>query len=46
VAQALFVDNPRAVFDGNPLPYVPESAAPKEPELDTLPRRRKRFWLF
>jgi protein-tyrosine phosphatase len=46
VAQALFVDNPRAVFDGKPLPYVPESAAPDEPDLDTRPRRRKRFWFF
>jgi protein-tyrosine phosphatase len=46
VAQALFVDNPRAVFDGKPLPYVPESAAPNEPVLDTRARRRKRFWIF
>jgi protein-tyrosine phosphatase len=46
VAQALFVDNPRAVFDGQPLPYVPESAAPDEPEMDAPPRRRKRFWFF
>jgi protein-tyrosine phosphatase len=46
VAQALFIDNPRAAFDGKPLPYFPESAAPNEPEMDTQPRRRKRFWFF
>jgi protein-tyrosine phosphatase len=40
VAQALFVDNPLAVFEGRPLPYVPEVA-------DERPaKRRKRFFFF
>lgn len=39
-AQALLVENPRAAFDGQPLPYVPEVAP--------LPikRKRKRFFFF
>ncbi|HTQ97028.1 MAG TPA: CpsB/CapC family capsule biosynthesis tyrosine phosphatase [Candidatus Acidoferrum sp.] len=39
-AEALFVDNPRAAFDGQQLPYVPEIAA------DLEPRKRKRFFFF
>jgi len=39
-AQALFVDNPRAAFEGRALPYVPEVA-------DERPaKRRKRFFFF
>jgi protein-tyrosine phosphatase len=46
VANALLTDNPRAVFDGLPLPYVPEFAedAGKDGSRSALPR--KRFWLF
>jgi protein-tyrosine phosphatase len=36
LAQALFVDNPRAVVDSQPLPYFPEPLAPK----------KKRLWFF
>lgn len=36
LAQALFVDNPRAVVDSQPLPYFPEPVVPK----------KKRFWFF
>lgn len=36
-AQALFHDNPRAAFEGRPLPHVPEPGATK---------RRKRFFFF
>jgi protein-tyrosine phosphatase len=36
LAQALFVDNPRAVVESQPLPYFPELLTPK----------RKRFWFF
>ncbi len=36
LAQALFVDNPRAVVDSQPLSYFPEAAEP----------RKKRFWFF
>ena len=36
VAQALFVDNPRAALESRPLPYFPEPAPPK----------RRRFWFF
>ena len=40
VARALFVENPRAAWDGGPLPYVPEVD-------DDLTRpRRKRFLFF
>ena len=38
VAQALFVENPRAVIDNRPLPYMPTPAVPA--------KRRKRFWFF
>jgi protein-tyrosine phosphatase len=39
-ARSLFLENPRAAFEGQPLPYVPEIApAPK-------PRKRKRFFFF
>jgi protein-tyrosine phosphatase len=45
VAQALFHDNPLAVIEGRPLPYVPE--LPQSLEGDaTVTARRKRFWLF
>jgi protein-tyrosine phosphatase len=38
-AQALFLNNPLAAFEGRPLPYVPDiSSAP--------PRRKKRFFFF
>lgn len=39
-AQALFVDNPLAAFEGRALPYVPELA-----EQDQI-KRRKRFFFF
>ena len=39
VAQALFVDNPLAAFEGQPLPHVPEPAS-------SAPKPRKRFWFF
>jgi len=40
VAQALLVDNPRAAFHGEPLPYVPEAATSSER------RKKKRFFFF
>jgi len=40
VARAYFVDNPLAAFEGRPLPYLPEVAAPPERG------RRKRFLFF
>jgi protein-tyrosine phosphatase len=43
LAQALLVDNPRAAFDGKPLPYVPELS--EEGQAGASPRRR-RFWFF
>jgi len=39
-ARSYFLDNPRAAFEGRPLPYVPEIAPHPEP------RRRKRFIFF
>ena len=48
IAQALMVDNPRAVFEGLPLPYVPE--LPENAGMDesraSASRPRKRFWFF
>ncbi len=48
VARALLVENPLAVFEGRPLPWVPE--LPDDAGLDgsaaRAPRRRKRFWFF
>lgn len=38
VAQALFVDNPRAVIESRALPYNPEPSPP--------PRKKRRFWFF
>jgi protein-tyrosine phosphatase len=40
-ARALFVENPRAAFEGRDLPYVPEIEEPVAPT-----RRRKRFFFF
>jgi protein-tyrosine phosphatase len=40
VAQALFVDNPRAAFEGRELPYVPEIA------LEEKPVKKKKFLFF
>ena len=42
LAQALLVDNPLAVFDGNPLPYVPELSD----DASLWTKRKKRFWFF
>jgi protein-tyrosine phosphatase len=47
VARALLVDNPRAVFEGRPLPWVPEM----DDDIGLSPgatpqRKRKRFWFF
>jgi protein-tyrosine phosphatase len=39
-ARALFIENPRAAFDGHPLPYVPDASPAAEP------RKRKRFFFF
>jgi protein-tyrosine phosphatase len=45
VARALLVNNPLAVFEGRPLPWVPE--LPDDAELGgTASRKRKRFWFF
>jgi len=47
IAQALFEENPRAVFEGRALPYLPAF-----PEVKSASRqekssgRRKRFWFF
>ena len=39
-AQALFIDNPKAAYEGRPLPYVPEIA------METTIKKRKRFFFF
>jgi len=48
VARALLVDNPLAVFEDRPIPYVPELAddAGWENSEGARPRRKKRFWFF
>jgi protein-tyrosine phosphatase len=47
-ARGVLVENPLAVFEGRPLPFVPELA--DEPVSDSSAqhrgRRRKRFWFF
>lgn len=48
IARALFVDNPRAAFEGLPLPFVPEP--PEDESVNesraNASRPRKRFWFF
>jgi protein-tyrosine phosphatase len=47
LAQALLVDNPLAVFEGRPLPCVPE--LPEEASATNAAswtKRKKRFWFF
>jgi protein-tyrosine phosphatase len=48
VARALLVDNPLAVFEDRPIPYVPELTddAGWENSEGARPRRKKRFWFF
>jgi protein-tyrosine phosphatase len=46
VAKALLVDNPLAVFEGRPLPWVPEMDDNIGLSPGATPRRRKRFWFF
>lgn len=43
IARALLVDNPRAVFDGQPLPWVPD--LPDDADMQGA-AKRKRFWFF
>jgi protein-tyrosine phosphatase len=44
IAQALFLDNPMAAFEGRPLPYEPEP--PEASERSVSRQRRKRFIFF
>jgi protein-tyrosine phosphatase len=46
VAKALFVDNPRAVFDGAPIPYIPELPDNRGQAPGATTPRKKRFWFF
>ncbi len=47
VARGLLVDNPRAVFEGQPLPFVPEISENAPGKSDSRDRRgKKRFWFF
>jgi protein-tyrosine phosphatase len=47
IAQALFEENPRAAFEGQPLPYLPEFPEVKSSRIqDKSAGRRKRFWFF
>lgn len=47
VAEALLIDNPKAVFEGRPLPYVPAlSGEADAADAATWARRKKRFWFF
>jgi len=45
VAQVLLVENPRAAFEGRPLPWVPELADDADMNGASV-RKRKRFWFF
>jgi protein-tyrosine phosphatase len=44
-ARALMIETPRAVFEGQPLPFVPRLAEGDEEETG-LARRKKRFFFF
>ncbi|HXW16786.1 MAG TPA: CpsB/CapC family capsule biosynthesis tyrosine phosphatase [Candidatus Acidoferrales bacterium] len=46
VARSLFEENPRAAFDGQPLPYRPELPAELGQAPGATPKRRKRFFFF
>lgn len=47
IAQALFEENPRAAFEGLPLPYLPEFPEVKSSRgQQEKAGRRKRFWFF
>jgi protein-tyrosine phosphatase len=48
VAQALFVGNPLAAFEGEPLPFVPELEDEKGGSKSNFrgSHRKKRFWFF
>ena len=46
VAEALFVNNPRAAFEGHPLPFVPERLESEAVSDRGWPKKRKRFWFF
>jgi protein-tyrosine phosphatase len=49
VARALLVDNPRAAFEGQPLPFVPEVSEDSSKKSDSRggrSRGKKRFWFF
>jgi protein-tyrosine phosphatase len=45
MARALFIDNPRAVFVGQPLPFVPELAEDEAASGGPF-GKKKRFWFF
>jgi protein-tyrosine phosphatase len=46
IARALFVDNPRAAFEGRPIPWVPELPEELGQAPGATPKRRKRFFFF
>jgi len=47
VARALLVDNPRAAFEGQLLPFVPEINEGGSKKSDSRGARgKKRFWFF
>jgi protein-tyrosine phosphatase len=47
MARALLIENPRAVFEGRSLPYVPEISRDAVPnDVGSWNRKRKRFWFF
>jgi protein-tyrosine phosphatase len=47
MAEALFIENPLAAFEGNPLPYVPDlSDGAESSSTGNWGRKRKRFWFF
>jgi protein-tyrosine phosphatase len=45
-ARALFIENPRAAFEGQDLPHVPEFAEGAGAAKSAAPAKRKRFWFF
>ena len=42
----MMVDNPMAVFEGKPLPWVPEMDEDVGLSPGATPLKKKRFWFF
>ena len=47
LARALLIENPRAVFEGKPLPFVMDLSGDADPQsANSWRKKKKRFWFF